>query len=809
MPDLDLENGAVPDPLTVIVDITGDWHVGSGYGLPGGIDATIRRDAHGRPYLPGTTLTGLWRDACAQASIALDAEAARHGEANRPWWAWTRALFGHAGTAPLFTVGSAHLPPKAKPRTDRPAIPALGDRGDRWTLIKPGVAIDHRTGRAHDDMLRFVEMAKPATLFATARLVDADSWTREQRRAAATLLLIGASLIDAVGGDRRRGAGAARVLVSKSESVGLADADQADIARKKADSARLRLLDNAFRAVTDFRGQVPAPAEPVVVQGHAPAVVARAAAERWFEVDLTITVDQPVLASTGVSGNMLTGADQLPGTTLLPWVHGALRRLAPQAAADAVTAGELIVTAATPEVAGKRSNPVPLAFQRAKDPADTSGSDSSHHSGAGGANGVQGSKEAQGAKDAKDGDPRNVLNRLRAGQPKAQYKPMRTGYVAPVDAAGAAGPTGGTGPVDAGGSAGADKHAPSATRLLFHQPVLAVAMHNQVEEYSQRPTEDSGLYTVQVIPPRTSGSDDIHTDTRLRAHVRVSQRLHDALATAGPDWPRACLASEDVRLGGKSKSEYGRVRVEVSGVRHRPPRDSIVPVSTNGAQAGTDSVPIGTDGVQRDTFSAYSGAGGVSGGTGGVSGGTSGAPASGTGGAPASGTGGTPDVSKGELFVWLRSDTIVRDSRLRMSADVTDLVRLLQRLGVGVDNLVPVDPGSRGPVPASARTRRISSWHRPSGLPRPTLVALAAGTCLRLGWDGSGADVLARLEITGIGGRTAEGFGQVSFNDPELVAERIELLEAQATAAVTTAVTTEPTAEPAAAAARRRTENPA
>ncbi len=787
MPDLDLKLGTVPDPLTVIVDITGDWHVGSGYGLPGGIDATVRRDAHGRPYLPGTTLTGLWRDACAQASIALDAETNRGGTTDRPWWAWTRALFGHSGTEPLFTVGSAHLPPGAKPLTDRPAIPALGEHGDRWTLIKPGVAIDPRTGRAHDDMLRFVEMAKPATLFTTARLIDAGSWTQEQRRAATALLLIGASLIDTVGGDRRRGAGASQVLIPRSASVDPADVAQAAAELAKAHSGRLRLLRSAFQVVMTQRGKPVLPSR-LIAHGHAPAVVTRAEVERWIEVELTITVDQPLLASTGVSGNMLTGTDRLPGTTLLPWVHGALRRLAPQAAADAVTAGDLIVTAATPEVAGKRSDPVPLAFQRAKDPAGESSPDSSHRSGANGSNGAGGRGRG------------TALNRLRADQPETQHKPMRTGYVAPTGAAGPADdtePADGTrpigdtrpaddaGPAGVGGSTGAGGSAVSATSLVFHQPVLAVAMHNQVEEYSQRPTEDSGLYTVQVIPPRTSGPDRAPADTRLRAHVRMSQRLHDTLAAADTDWPRNCLAGRDIRLGGKSKSEYGRVRVEVSDVRRRSPRDTIVPVSTSGVLAGTDGVPGGAGGVL------------------------------------AGGTGGAPAALKGELFVWLRSDTIVRDSRLRMSADVADLVRLLRQLGVGVDDLVPVDPGSCGPVSASARTRRIDSWHRPSGLPRPTLTALAAGTCLRLGWDGSGADVLARLEITGIGDRTAEGFGQVSFNDPELVTERIELLDARATAEVTAepAAAAEPTTEPvtvvqataglAATAARRRTENPA
>ncbi len=686
-PSLDLKNGVVPDPLTVIVDISADWHIGDGYGVPGGVDATVRRDTEGRPYLPGTTLTGLWRDACARASIALDAEAVRAGATGRPWWAWVRALFGHAGAMPLFTVGPALLPPGAQPRALGPSIPGAISGDDPWTLVKPGVRIDRATGRAAEDMLRFVEMARPATLFTTARLGNAGSWTPVQRRAAMALLLIGASMVESVGGDRRRGAGTTQLLISKSPSVTVADAGQADGERQKAFKTRGKLLESAFTAITRFRSQVPGVPKVSATPSPArtPVVVARATATGWMEVDLTIALRRPLLASTGVSGNMLTSADRLPGTVLLPWVHGALCALAPDAAADAVTSGELIVTAATPEIAGQQGRPVPLSFQK--------------------------KKTTEGREKSAGGDePPKVLNRLRSGAGTAQYKPMRAGYVAcapdPDD------PDTGT------------------ARLFFHRPVLGVAMHNQVAEGSQRPTEESGIYTVQMIPSVTRGRDRLPTPTRLRACVRVSSRLHDALAKASAkagsdDWPGRCLAGQDVRLGGKSKSEYGLVRVEVAGVRECTPRDGIIPFLTPCTR------PDGGNG------------------------------------------------NRGELYVWLLSDTIVRDSRLRMSADAVHLVEKLRALGVGVKDLPVIEPGRDGPVSASVRTRRIDSWHRPSGLPRPTLTALAAGTCLRLCWDGSGADVLARLEITGIGERTAEGFGQVRFNDPTLTAAKIELPDAK------------------------------
>ena len=40
-----------------------DWIVGTGEGRVGEVDATVRRDADGLPFVPAKTLTGIWRDA--------------------------------------------------------------------------------------------------------------------------------------------------------------------------------------------------------------------------------------------------------------------------------------------------------------------------------------------------------------------------------------------------------------------------------------------------------------------------------------------------------------------------------------------------------------------------------------------------------------------------------------------------------------------------------------------------------------------------------------------------------------------------
>lgn len=130
------------------------------------------------------------------------------------------------------------------------------------------------------------------------------------------------------------------------------------------------------------------------------------------------------------------------------------------------------------------------------------------------------------------------------------------------------------------------------------------------------------------------------------------------------------------------------------------------------------------------------------------------------------------------LLVWVLSDVLVRDSRLRPDPSVGALCRALR---------TAFDPdGSRGIdlAPASearsrfVRVRRTESWQQSWGLPRPSLVGLQAGTCLALTVTGTlTAEDLARVEAAGIGERTAEGYGQVSFNDPLLAAPSVRLVQ--------------------------------
>lgn len=135
---------------------------------------------------------------------------------------------------------------------------------------------------------------------------------------------------------------------------------------------------------------------------------------------------------------------------------------------------------------------------------------------------------------------------------------------------------------------------------------------------------------------------------------------------------------------------------------------------------------------------------------------------------PATEPGPTPPCQGNKLYVWVISDVLLRDERLRPAPTPG-------QLGKALGNLLGV---TLTELPGFSRVRRTESWHGGWCLPRPSLMALQAGTSLAYELDGALlADAvtrraletkLAEIEAAGIGERTAEGYGQLKFNDPLL-----------------------------------------
>ncbi|MFM7885408.1 MAG: hypothetical protein ACKPCM_01655, partial [Pseudanabaena sp.] len=122
---------------------------------------------------------------------------------------------------------------------------------------------------------------------------------------------------------------------------------------------------------------------------------------------------------------------------------------------------------------------------------------------------------------------------------------------------------------------------------------------------------------------------------------------------------------------------------------------------------------------------------------------------------------------KQELTVWLLSDVLIRDKRLRPSTSINDLASVLSD-GLGT-KITPKQDEENNLLTLIARQNRIESWQVRWGLPRPSLVGLAAGTCAVFTYETPPDPTkLSEIELIGIGNRTAEGYGQIRFNDPLL-----------------------------------------
>jgi CRISPR-associated protein Csx10 len=315
-----------------------DWHVGAGTGVPGAIDAQLRRDGDGVPYLPGTTLTGVLRDACRTVARALD-----NGMPG-PWLRWHRLIFGDTPDRDGPSAG----------RRLRPAALAIGPARIDFplravicqdpalvratTFVKPGVCIDRATGRAEDDMLRFVEMARaglPLQAQATLELPD----DPDAATAVTALLVLGAAWCDRIGGDRRRGAG------------------------------QMALTWDGHRAPTwahwlrdsGWSPQPPIPRTPA----RAPSMLVTGLGGGWITVPLVITTEQPIRVPRQATGNLIRGHDHVPGRVLLPWLSQCFGadKVRAAVAAEALTARHAHL-----EIAGERSVPAPFVLARARYP---------------------------------------------------------------------------------------------------------------------------------------------------------------------------------------------------------------------------------------------------------------------------------------------------------------------------------------------------------------------------------------------------------------------------------------------------------
>src|ERR1700687_948655 len=76
--------------LTLRLEMKSDWHIGTGAGIPGSIDALLARDGDSFPCVPAKTAVGIWRDAMETLTLGLD----NGNPTNKVWQQWVDVIFG-------------------------------------------------------------------------------------------------------------------------------------------------------------------------------------------------------------------------------------------------------------------------------------------------------------------------------------------------------------------------------------------------------------------------------------------------------------------------------------------------------------------------------------------------------------------------------------------------------------------------------------------------------------------------------------------------------------------------------------------
>lgn len=343
---------ALGPEFTLRLEMLSDWHIGTGAGRPGNVDRLVARDADGLPYVPAKTLTGIWRDACELVARGLD------GGTDGAWGRLVEVVFGSQPSLQVQPSARAPLParlriaPAELAGVPRKTLSEPGPLRDALTFVKPGVAIDERTGRAKEDHLRFEEMARVGAVLEAQAELDTCA-LGGLVEATSALLLAGARMVERIGGNRRRGAGRCRL-----EVVGEADTAAA-VEWLRGHHEELPTLLAFHECERPSRAEVAATS----------AMVPGAGGSEWLRVSLTLRLRTPVRAHSRTVGNVVESLDFLPGTYLLPHVTRALQEmeLDPR---RAIAAGDLMVLPATPDVEGHRGRPAPMSLHLPKTPSD-------------------------------------------------------------------------------------------------------------------------------------------------------------------------------------------------------------------------------------------------------------------------------------------------------------------------------------------------------------------------------------------------------------------------------------------------------
>jgi len=340
--------------LPVTLQFVSDWHVGTGEGRVGVVDAVVRRDGDELPFVPAKTLLGVWRDACETVARSLDSPD------GRAWQRWVGWLFGSppsehddetaarqgAPASAALSLTSARLAPGL-----REAMAGKTALRDALVVLRPGVALDEESGTARDDMLRLEERAlRGMVLHAAVTVPHVDGGLPP---AAELLLRAGARLVDAVGGKRNRGSGRLVLHVGATPMGNWADDPREDPP-----------LDPRLTELLADEELVRAPGEPPsAARRHAPILAdgRQGGPRRRWRLELEVL--SPVVIVDRVIGNDITTRDEIPGTALLPALLSRLPA-GTDIGLDDVRVGDAVPAAVDADGTARPSRHEPAVWQR-------------------------------------------------------------------------------------------------------------------------------------------------------------------------------------------------------------------------------------------------------------------------------------------------------------------------------------------------------------------------------------------------------------------------------------------------------------
>ena len=316
--------------LKLEITMLSDWHIGTGSSGEGNIDRRIARDEDGFPFIPAKSLTGILRDSCEEvlSYLGLDADPEMDN--------WATYIFGRANVSSNLRVRAAKMDKASRDYLLSFDIAERSVLSKALATVKPGVAIDPLSGRAKDDHLSFLEVARPMVLTANVELLDS---TPE----VLSLLVSACQLVEYIGAKRRRGLGRC--------SIRLYNADGVDLMQDTQLAEHQRVL-----------AQLP-PAKPTVTKSES---ISRDVEDSAVEqTTLTFTALSPLLFPKEKMGNVVTSHDYIPGSAILPVVHEAISRAGFDSQA-LIRAGLVKVSRGLPVFQDKTSLPTPFVISVVK-----------------------------------------------------------------------------------------------------------------------------------------------------------------------------------------------------------------------------------------------------------------------------------------------------------------------------------------------------------------------------------------------------------------------------------------------------------